>query len=125
MEDDRRSRSGFGLPPMVPVRTPVGFGFGAPDTSPDTGFVDPILLNREGHLLTVAPTGAGKGVGCIIPALLHYDGPAIVIDPKGENAAITTRRRSEGGGAGPRQSFVTRRDRGAGPPRPRARRTRT
>lgn len=79
------------------MRTPVGFSFGAPDTSPDTGFVDPILLNREGHLLTVAPTGAGKGVGCIIPALLHYDGPAIVIDPKGENAAITTRRRREMG----------------------------
>jgi type IV secretion system protein VirD4 len=74
-------------------RTPFGFSFGSPLTSPETGFVDPILLNREGHLLTVAPTGAGKGVGCIVPALLHYDGPAIVIDPKGENAAITAERR--------------------------------
>jgi type IV secretion system protein VirD4 len=79
------------------LRTPVGFSFGAPETSPETGFVDPILLNREGHLLTVAPTGAGKGVGCIVPALLHYDGPAIVVDPKGENAAITMRRRREMG----------------------------
>src|SRR4051812_19728365 len=26
----------------------------------------------DGHLLTVAPTGAGKGVGAIIPALLTY-----------------------------------------------------
>lgn len=47
----------------------------------------------EGHLLTVAPTGAGKGVGCIIPALLTWRGPAIVIDPKGENYAVTASRR--------------------------------
>lgn len=43
----------------------------------------------EGHLITVAPTGAGKGVSCIIPALLTWTGPAIVIDPKGENYAVT------------------------------------
>ena len=48
---------------------------------------------REGHLVTVAPTGAGKGVGCIIPALLSWRGPAIVIDPKGENYAVTASRR--------------------------------
>lgn len=47
----------------------------------------------EGHLITVAPTGAGKGVGCIIPALLTWRGPAIVIDPKGENVAVTAARR--------------------------------
>lgn len=52
---------------------------------------------REGHLVTVAPTGAGKGVSCIIPALLTWRGPAIVIDPKGENFAVTaTRRRAMG-----------------------------
>lgn len=51
----------------------------------------------EGHLITVAPTGAGKGVSCIIPALLSWRGPAIVIDPKGENYAVTARRRREMG----------------------------
>jgi type IV secretion system protein VirD4 len=48
---------------------------------------------REGHLLTVGPTGSGKGVTSIIPALLTWDGPAIVIDPKGENYAVTAARR--------------------------------
>lgn len=48
---------------------------------------------REGHLLTVAPTGAGKGVSCMIPALLTWQGPCIVIDPKGENYAVTAPRR--------------------------------
>lgn len=41
------------------------------------------------HLLTFAPTGSGKGVSLIIPNLLHYPGPVIVIDPKGENFAVT------------------------------------
>ena len=49
--------------------------------------------NREGHLITVAPTGAGKGVSCAIPALLTWHGPAIVIDPRGENYAVTADRR--------------------------------
>ena len=47
----------------------------------------------EGHLLTVAPTGAGKGQGHIIPALLDYKGPVIVLDPKGENYRETAWRR--------------------------------
>ena len=54
------------------------------------------LLRYDGpaHLLTIAPTRAGKGVGAIIPNLLTADRPAIVIDPKGENFAITRRARS-------------------------------
>ncbi|RMF05518.1 MAG: type IV secretory system conjugative DNA transfer family protein, partial [Alphaproteobacteria bacterium] len=59
--------------------------------------IETILLKGEGHLMTVAPTGAGKGVRCIIPALLSYEGSAIVIDPKGENHAVTARRRREMG----------------------------
>ncbi|BCB77872.1 hypothetical protein Pflav_042820 [Phytohabitans flavus] len=38
---------------------------------------------HDGHLVSFAPTGAGKGVRVIIPNLLHYDGPIITIDPKG------------------------------------------
>lgn len=78
-------------------KAPMGFSFGDPEATPAMGFVDPILMDGEGHLLTIAPTGAGKGVGCIVPALLRYMGSAIVLDPKGENASITARwRRSNG-----------------------------
>jgi type IV secretion system protein VirD4 len=80
-----------------PSRRPIGFSYGNPLKGPATGYLDPILLNGEGHLMTIAPTGAGKGTGCIIPALLRYPGPVIVIDPKGENATITARRRREMG----------------------------
>lgn len=38
----------------------------------------------DGHLLTVAPTGMGKGQGHIIPALLDYKGSIVVLDFKGE-----------------------------------------
>src|SRR4051794_9418605 len=33
-----------------------------------------LTYGGDGHLMTVAPTGAGKGVGVIIPALLTYPG---------------------------------------------------
>lgn len=48
------------------------------------------LLRYDGpaHLLTLAPTRAGKGVGTVIPNLLMADRSVIVVDPKGENARI-------------------------------------
>jgi len=40
------------------------------------------------HLITLAPTRAGKGVGTVIPNLLAAERSVLVIDPKGENARI-------------------------------------
>lgn len=54
-------------------------------------------LDGEGHLITIAPTGTGKGRSALIPNLLTYEGPAIVIDPKGEACAITAQRRRDMG----------------------------
>ncbi|MEZ5960952.1 MAG: type IV secretory system conjugative DNA transfer family protein [Hyphomonadaceae bacterium] len=80
-------------------------GYRLEDAAPRMGFVDapepaanggePIWLDGEGHLITIAPTGAGKGRGGLIPNLLTYEGPAIVIDPKGEACRVTARRRRE------------------------------
>jgi type IV secretory pathway TraG/TraD family ATPase VirD4 len=54
----------------------------------------PICSMPENHTLIVAKTGTGKGTRVIIPTLLRYaTGSALVIDPKGENAAITSRAR--------------------------------
>lgn len=54
------------------------------------------LMRYDGpaHLLTMAPTRTGKGVGTIIPNLLTADRSVICIDPKGENAKIAGRARS-------------------------------
>jgi len=48
------------------------------------------LLRYDGpaHLLTLAPTRAGKGIGTVIPNLLTVPRSVLVIDPKGENAKI-------------------------------------
>lgn len=45
------------------------------------------------HILTVAGSRAGKSVALLVPALLTYEGSAIVIDPKGDLARITSRAR--------------------------------
>src|SRR5690606_34447431 len=57
------------------------------------------LLRYDGpaHLLTMAPTRTGKGVGTIIPNLLDLNRSVICIDPKGENARIAGRARQKFG----------------------------
>ncbi|MCB5205456.1 type IV secretory system conjugative DNA transfer family protein [Neorhizobium sp. T786] len=57
------------------------------------------LLRHTGpaHLLTIAPTRTGKGVGTIIPNLLVADRSIICVDPKGENARIAGRARQSFG----------------------------
>lgn len=77
----------------------------APLTKPGTG----LLIGRDGktgkllryggpaHLLTMAPTRTGKGVGTIIPNLLTADRSVICVDPKGENAKIAGRARLQFG----------------------------
>jgi type IV secretion system protein VirD4 len=54
-----------------------------------------ITYTGDSHLMTIAPTGSGKGRSVIIPNLLHYNGPVIVVDPKGENYAVTAKYRKE------------------------------
>ena len=55
----------------------------------------PVTSVPEAHTLIVARTRAGKGTRVIVPTLLRYSGSMLVIDPKGENAAITARVRHE------------------------------
>ena len=48
------------------------------------------------HVCLVSGTRGGKGAGVIIPNLCFWPGSCIVVDPKGENAAVTARRRGNG-----------------------------
>lgn len=63
----------------------------------DQGAVQGLWSGEDGHLITVASSGAGKGVCSVIPNLLLWPGSVIVNDPKGENAAVTAKRRREMG----------------------------
>ena len=50
---------------------------------------EPIWFTGEGSLVTIAPPGAGKGQAQIVPNLLTYEGPTIVLDIKRENYDLT------------------------------------
>lgn len=52
-----------------------------------------VRFSTDGLVMVFASTGAGKGLGVVIPSLLTYQGSMVVTDPKGENYAITRRRR--------------------------------
>ncbi|MFR9545718.1 MAG: type IV secretory system conjugative DNA transfer family protein [Rikenellaceae bacterium] len=47
------------------------------------------------HIMTIASTGSGKGVGVVIPNLLRHKGSAVVLDPKGENYLVTAKQRAK------------------------------
>lgn len=53
-----------------------------------------IGIGDDRHVTTVAGSRAGKGVSCIVPNLFLYKGSVIAIDPKGELASMTARRRA-------------------------------
>lgn len=79
-------------------RPPIGFSAPPPlGAQGKLALEEPIYYGEDRHLLTIAPTGAGKGRGVIIPNLLRFEGSVIVIDPKGETWHVTHRRRLEMG----------------------------
>ncbi|RZK45077.1 MAG: type IV secretory system conjugative DNA transfer family protein [Hymenobacter sp.] len=90
METGRYGNARYAFPEELDQYTqPEGFYIGG-------GF----YYNKPGHLLTVAGTRAGKGVNLIIPNLLktgHFKGSWVIIDPKGENAAIAASTQRETG----------------------------
>ncbi len=45
------------------------------------------------HLATIGPNRSGKGATIIIPALAQMNHSVLVLDPKGQNAAVTARQR--------------------------------
>ena len=68
----------------------IPFGFNADQQT----FVS---YTQDRHLLTFGPTRSGKGATVIVQALLQSPHSLLCIDPKGQNAAITARRRRDFG----------------------------
>jgi type IV secretion system protein VirD4 len=72
-----------------------GIGFSQRATKQQGG--DLITYSGDGHLMTFAPTGAGKTSGPVICNALKHKGQLIVIDIKGEiHAATAEARRAMG-----------------------------
>jgi hypothetical protein len=76
-----------------PIDSTSTLGFRNPNSAPPPPSNDAVWYRGEGHLLTVAPTGAGKSMGCVIPALTSVRGSVVVLDPKGEAYRATWKRR--------------------------------
>ncbi len=51
--------------------------------------------NGPEHILAIAPTRSGKGVGLVLPTLLSWKESVLVLDVKGENWALTAGWRSQ------------------------------
>lgn len=52
-----------------------------------------VLRETSGHLLTVATTRSGKGVGTVLTNALSYAGSMLITDPKAESFFVTAERR--------------------------------
>ncbi|MBF0562182.1 MAG: type IV secretory system conjugative DNA transfer family protein [Alphaproteobacteria bacterium] len=60
-----------------------------PAIEPEMSGIAPLLKWRpDGHVLTAAGSGAGKGVSVVVPNCLGWSGPLIVHDPAGETLAM-------------------------------------
>ncbi len=51
--------------------------------------------NGPAHVMAIAPTRSGKGVGLVVPTLLSWTGSAVIHDIKGENWELTAGWRSK------------------------------
>lgn len=61
----------------------------------DKGKVRYLTHDGAEHVLAIAPTRSGKGVGLVIPTLLSWTGSVLCYDIKGENWALTAGWRKE------------------------------
>jgi type IV secretion system protein VirD4 len=88
LPDDSRGARFAEPEEIAALNCPQGMGF---------GHVDGQLLriDTDKHVLIMASTRSGKGTSLIIPHLLRHPGSAFVLDPKGENAKATGRRRAQ------------------------------
>ncbi len=57
---------------------------------------DFIRCDKDSHVIVVAPTRAGKGVGVVIPNLLTWQGSVVCLDIKHENYEFTAGMRNRG-----------------------------
>lgn len=61
----------------------------------DSAAGEAIVYNGDMHALTIAPTRTGKDQTAILPNLVRSTGSMVIIDPKGESARLSAKRRAE------------------------------
>ena len=66
----------------------IYIGFGKDNPS------QPLAYDGENHLITIGPPGTGKSTSLLMPNLATLKRSILVIDPKGELAAVTAQKRA-------------------------------
>ena|SRR5579863_8498654 len=61
----------------------------------DTSFREPLYFPGDAHGVLCGPTRSGKGATFLAQLLMSYEGSTLVVDPKGQLAALTARYRRE------------------------------
>ncbi|MEM7570154.1 MAG: type IV secretory system conjugative DNA transfer family protein [Pseudomonadota bacterium] len=56
---------------------PLGFNFGNPECCPDTGFLDAIMFENRGNILTFSGQRSASDANCLVPAMLRHPGSVI------------------------------------------------
>ena len=94
--DEELKRTGLIIRPVKEIKNSVISGL---PTTGDTSVFVGGYRNKKGfhylshggpeHILVFAPTRSGKGVGLVIPTLLHWNQSVVVHDIKGENWALS------------------------------------
>ena len=90
MDDSFYVSEGLNIPLGVAGPAQVSPGFASGE---EKSIEKKILAGSEGHLMTFAPTGAGKTWTLAVPALLEYPGSVVAFDPKGELTCATAGQR--------------------------------
>lgn len=58
---------------------PLGFAFGNPECCPDTGYLDAIMFQNRGNILTFSGQRSASDAHCLVPAILRHHGPTICL----------------------------------------------
>ena len=74
-----------------------GSGFVCAKLGPPASAAPYVVAEDRPHVMMIAPTRAGKGVGFVIPNLLAFEGSAVTLDVKGELHRDTARWRGRQG----------------------------
>ena len=80
---------------MIAPLSQNGFLFGKLSRPRYDGAFISATPDRFPHAMMIAPTGRGKGIGFVLPNLLHFNGSAVILDVKGENFEKTAHHRSQ------------------------------
>ncbi|MEO0410252.1 MAG: type IV secretory system conjugative DNA transfer family protein [Pseudomonadota bacterium] len=76
---------------------PLGFAFGNPDCCPETGFLDAVMFENRGNILTFSGQRSASDANCLVPGILRHSGPTISLSGSSCTYRATAKARQQRG----------------------------